>query len=215
MSDVRESRNNTDFRLFNGSGRKVCRFNVKFFGTLFQRAQRMVGLDPADCFPLAAYKIKAALEQENNEHVPYVFAIVGVPGLDGPAVAEIIPPEDVRPLARIWSAPKVPSKRDLEDAVVDRIVKARSPAFSAIYKQIADAEWHVLSAGRAVKLLHELLFDRVHALSVGGFRNNFPTAEVDMHFSLSKDMVTLSTFLTALRVDGPVTVTHRLTSQLW
>jgi hypothetical protein len=88
-------------------------------------------------------------------------------------------------------------------------------AFSAIYDQIADAEWHVLSAGRAVKLLLELLFDRVHALSVGGFRNNFPTAEVDIHFSLSKDMVTLSAFLTTLRVDGPVTVTHRLTSHDW
>jgi hypothetical protein len=192
LTDVHESRNNTDFRLFNGGCRKVWRFNVKFFGTLFQRAPAMVGLDSADCFPLATYKIKAALEQEVDENVPYVFAVVGVPGLNGPAVAEIIPPEEVRPLARIWSAPKMPSKRDCEDAVVDRIVRVRSPSFSAIYDQISTAEWYILSAGRADKLLHDLLFERVHALSLPGFVRNFPTAEVDMHFSLVQDMVKLS-----------------------
>jgi hypothetical protein len=155
------------------------------------------------------------LEQEIDEHVPYVFAIVGVPGLDGPAVAEIVPPEEVRPLARIWSAPRIPSKRNLEDAVVDRTVSARSPGFCTIYDQISAAEWYVLSARRAEKLLHDLLFERLHALSFPSFVRNFSTAEVDMHFSLSKDMITLSQFLIALRVDGQVTVAYRLRSHDW
>jgi hypothetical protein len=194
MTDLRAGRNNTDFRLLNGGARPLYRFNVKFFGSIFRKAE-MVGLTPEDCFPLATYKILAALKQEKEEHLPYVFAIVGVPGLDAEAVAEIIPESDIRPVALLSQSTAVPRKRDFEDWLVDRIVEARAPAFMAAYQKIRNAPWYVLSVRRAEKLMHTMLFDRIYALSVPGFTRNFPGAEVDMHFSLLKDTVTLPDFL--------------------
>src|SRR6266508_3685291 len=41
----------------------------------------VLGLEAEDCFPLATYKILSALDKQNNEHLPYVFTIVGVPNL--------------------------------------------------------------------------------------------------------------------------------------
>jgi hypothetical protein len=105
----------------------------------------------------------------------------------------------VRPIALLFASPAVTRKRDFEDWLVDRIVTARSPAFSTAYERIRNAEWHVLSARRADDLLHRLLFERVYALRVPGFTRQFGGAEVDMHFSLSSDMVTLRDFFAVLR----------------
>jgi hypothetical protein len=41
----------------------------------------MVSLEPDDWFPLATYKIFGALQKQQKEHLPYIFAIVGVPNL--------------------------------------------------------------------------------------------------------------------------------------
>lgn len=214
FEDVRAGRNNTDYILLSGSHR-LSRFNVKFFGTAFQRALEMVGLDPYDCFPLAIYKIKQALEQEGKEHLSYVFAVVGVIGLNAAAVGEMIPEKDMRPLAMLRESKFVRRKFDFEDWMVDRIVEERSTSFTTAYERIKGAKWYVLSARRARNLLHELLFDRVHAVMVGGFTRNFPTAEVDMHFSLAKDMIALDDFLTELREFGDGKVTHMLTDGFW
>jgi hypothetical protein len=210
MTDVRHGRTNTDFRLLNGGGRPLYRFNVKFFGSIFRRGAEMVGLAPSDCFPLATYKILAALQEQDREHLPYVFAIVGVPGLNAAAVAEIIPEADVRPVSMMSESRAVRRKRDFEDWLVDRIVGARSPAFATAYGRIRNAEWYVLSARRANMLMHGLLFERVYALAVPGFTRKFGGAEVDMHFSLSKDLVTLREFLAVLREDGQGKVTTML-----
>lgn len=214
LDDLRAGRNNTDYILLSGN-HKLSRFNVKFFGTAFQRALGMVGLDPNDCFPLAIYKIKQALEQEDREHLSYVFAIVGVIGLNAAAVGAMIPEKDMRPLAMLRESKQVHRKMDFEDWIVSRIVDDRSPSFTNAYNQIKNAKWYILSARRARKLLHELLFERVHAVMVGGFTRNFPTAEVDMHFSLSNDMISLTDFLTELRQFGEAKVTHMLTDGVW
>ena len=210
IADVRLGRTNTDFRLLNGGNRPLYRFNVKFFGSIFRRGAEMVKLDPTDCFPLATYKILAALQEQEREHLPYVFAIVGVPGLNAPAVASIIPDEDARPLALLCESSAVTRRRDFEDWFVDRIVDARSPAFRTAYERIRGAKWYVLSARRANLLLHNLLFERVYALAIPGFTQKFGRAEVDMHFSLSKDLVTLQDFLAVLRSDGQGKVTTML-----
>ncbi|HEY7296819.1 MAG TPA: hypothetical protein VH684_02685 [Xanthobacteraceae bacterium] len=81
LVDIREGRTDTDYRVLNGLNRPIYRLNIKFFGSTFRRAREMVGLDSDDCFPLATYKILGALEKQNQEHLPYVFAIVGVPNL--------------------------------------------------------------------------------------------------------------------------------------
>jgi hypothetical protein len=215
MTDVRESRNSTDFRLLNGAKRPLFRLNVKFFGALFRRSAEMVGLAPSDCFPLATYKIFAALQQQEREHLAYVFAIVGVPGLDANAVAEIIPESEVRPVATLAASKSVSRKRDFEDWLVTRIVQAREPAFATAYGKIRNSKWYVLSARRAIRLMHELLFGRVYALSVPGFTRKFGGAEVDMHFSFSQDMVSLDEFLVALREEGHGKVTHMLADGVW
>lgn len=210
MRDVRAGRTNTDFRLLNGNARPLYRFNVKFFGSVFRRGAEMVNLDPSDCFPLATYKIHAALQEQEKEHLPYVFAIVGVPDLNAAAVADAIPVQDTLPVAMLFESKVVTRKRDFEDWFVDKIVGARSAAFSSAYDRIRTAEWYVLSARRADKLLHEMLFGRVYALRIPGFTRQFGGAEVDMHFSLSRDLVTLNQFLQVLREDGQGKVTTML-----
>ena len=170
----------------------------------------MVRLSPSDCFPLATYKILAALQEQEKEHLPYVFAIVGVADLNATAVAAAIPEQEILPLAWLFSSPVVTRKRDFEDWLVDRIVAARSPAFVTAYRRIKETTWYVLSARRANDLMHKLLFERVYALRVPGFTRQFGGAEVDMHFSLSQDMVTLQEFLEMLRRDGQGRVTTML-----
>lgn len=170
----------------------------------------MVGLEPTDCFPLATYKIHAALQQQDQEHLPYVFAVVVVPDLNAAAVAEAIPEIDIRPLALLFASGVVTRKRDFEDAYVSQVVSARSAAFTTAYERIRNADWYVLSARRADNLLHERLFERVYALRVPGFTRQFGGAEVDMHFSLSMDLVNLPEFLRVLRADGQGKITAML-----
>jgi hypothetical protein len=70
--------------------------------------------------------------------------------------------------------------------------------------------WYVLSAKRASNLLREYLFDRVFALRVRGFARAFKAAELDMHFSLSEDLIPLRHFLATLRDEGPQKITTLL-----
>lgn len=167
----------------------------------------MVGLDPGDCFALATYKIHSAIEKQKQEGLPYFFAIVGVPNLTGESVGHDIPAHLIETVALVDQAPKGKSKRDLEDAVVASLVKRGHAVFQKTLEQILSAGWYVLSARRADKLLRELLFDRVFALRTRGFARAFGRAELDMHFSLSKDLIPLKQFLATLRESGPQRVT--------
>jgi hypothetical protein len=207
LRDLREGRTDTDYRMYNGRGRPIYRVNIKFHGSPFRRAVEMVGLDSADCFALATYKIYSAIEKQKQEGLPYFFAIVGVPNLTGASVGSDIPPFLVETVALIDQAPKGKSKRDLEDAVVESLVKKNNPVFQKTLERILSAEWYVLSARRADKLLRELLFERVFALKIRSFARVFGRAELDMHFSLSKDLIPLKQFLATLREGGPQRVT--------
>ena len=59
-------------------------------------------------------------------------------------------------------------------------------------------------------LLRSLLYDRVYALRVKSFAQQFRGAEVDMHFSLSHDLTPLDTYLHTLRESGYPMVTTLL-----
>ena len=207
LRDLREGRTDTDYRLHNGRGRPIYRVNIKFHGSRFRRAPEMVGLDPADCFALATYKIASAMEKQSQEGLPYFFAIVGLPNLTGESVGRDIPLSLIETVALIDQAPKGRSKRDIEDAVVESLVSNEHPVFHKTLEQILIVDWYVLSARRADKLLRELLFDRVFALRMRGFTRVFGRAEIDMHFSLSKDLIPLKQFLATLREGGPQRVT--------
>jgi hypothetical protein len=207
LVDLREGRSDTDYRLLNGRKRPIYRLNIKFFGSTFRRAPELVGLDPGDCFPLATYKIFNALKKQDQEHLPYIFLIVGVPALNVDAIGSFIAQRYIDFLGLLRQSEKrgLP-KRDAEDRAVHQMVENRSEAFQLAYDAIRSAAWYVLSARKADILLRTLLFDRVYALKIRGFAQQFRGAELDMHFSLSKDLVPLHQFLDVLRDEGQTMV---------
>lgn len=209
LTDLREGRTSTDYRILNGGGRPLYRINVKFFRPAFRRSIEMVNLATGDCFPLATYKIYQALQKQQEEHLPYIFLIVGVADLAANDISSTIRRTDMEFLARIANA-KISGRRNLEDRMLANAVAEKSEAFVAAYERIKQAPWFVLSARRAEQLLKEKLFERVFALRVPGFARQWRNAEVDMHFSTNNDLMKLDEFLERLRVQGP----HVMTSML-
>ena len=210
LRDLREGRSDTDYRLYNGKGRPVYRINIKFHGSLFRRAQEMVGLDPEDCFALATYKIEGALQKQKNDELPYIFVIVSVPNLTAESIGAGVPADLQDFVARITASDRVSRKRDIEDQVVQVLEKEQHPAYDAIRQRIAAAKWYVLGARKADKILREKLFDRVFALRTRSFARQFRGAELDMHFSLSQDLTPLTKYLDLLREAGYPRVTTLL-----
>lgn len=206
LEDDRESRSDTDYLVRNGSDRKVFRMNIKFHGARFRNAQEMVGLDPEDCFALATYKIKQALQKQDKEVLPYIFVIVGVPHLSGEVVGAALPADLVDLMAFVFAS-EVPKKRDIEDRIVQHVIANTTDAalvanVSDFAERIGAAEWRVLSARKADLLLRKLLFERVFAVRVRGFAKNYRNAELDMHYSITGDLTKLDEFLDLLKTKG-------------
>ena len=206
LVDLREGRTDTDYRMYNGEGRPVYRINIKFHGARFRRAVELVGLDPEDCFALATYKIDSALKKQDEEHLPYFFAIVGVSDLTASVVGDRIPRDVTEAVSFLGRVPRKPSIRALEDAAVEHLVRSSAAVVTSTIDQIRKADWYVLSARRADRLLREKLFERVFALRVRNFARAFGGAELDMHFSMSQDLTPLPEFLAMLRDRGPQAV---------
>ena len=55
-------------------------------------------------------------------------------------------------------------------------------------------------------LLGDLLFDRVFAMKIRGFAQQFRRAELNMHFSLSSDLVPVEKFFDTLRKETRLAV---------
>jgi hypothetical protein len=214
LEDDRESRSDTDYRVINGQGRPVFRINIKFHGSRFRKAVDLVGLEPNDCFALATYKIYLALQKQEKEVLPYIFVIVGVPHLTGEQVG-MAASDDLVHLIAIVQSSSMQGKRSVEEQVVDYLVDKKQPesfaqALQSYIEAIAAADWYVLSARKANGLLREKLFDRVYAVRVRAFAKNYRNAELDMHFSLKKDLTPLKDFLVLLKDRG----LHGLTAHL-
>lgn len=210
LEDLREGRSDTDYRMRNGQGRPVYRINIKFHGARFRRAGELVGLDPEDCFALATYKIDSAIKKQNQEHLPYFFAIVGVSDLTAAVVGNQIPQDVTEAVSYLGQARRKPPIRAIEDAAVEYLIRSKAPVVINTVDAIRKADWYMLSARRADKLLREKLFNRVFALRVRNFARAFRGAELDMHFSLSNDLTPLPTFLETLRERGPQAVSTYL-----
>jgi hypothetical protein len=207
LEDDRSSRTETDYRVLNGQQRPVFRINIKFFGTQFRNARELVGLAPEDCFALATYKIYQGLQKQDDERLPYLFVIVGVPGLTGAGVGAVIPEDFVHLISLAHASTRIPGKRALEERVVTNLIEIEQPepfraALAGFRRRIAEAEWRVLSARRANQLLREKLFERVYAVRVRAFARNYRNAELDMHFSLNEDLTRLQEFLANLKDRG-------------
>ena len=59
-------------------------------------------------------------------------------------------------------------------------------------------------------LLRDLLFDRVFAVRVPRFNQNYRNAEIDMHFSISQELTPVATFLEILDRDSLQVLAVRL-----
>lgn len=203
LEDNRTRYNETDYRVLNGSKRQVFRLNIKFHGTLFDKAKAMVDLEPSDCFALATYKIWQGMEKQDKEELPYVFAVVSVPGLTADAAGAMIPEPLVHLAAFVYAA-KFDKKRQVEDAIVRYVIEDPQP--EAVHRAVAEAaqridaaEWRVISARKADLLLRDLLWKRVFAVR----RRGFARTQVNMHFSLTGDLTSLRDFLELWRNRGP------------
>ncbi len=205
LEDDRKARSDTDYRVLNGQRRPVFRLNIKFHGTLFQKAKEMVGLESEDCFALATYKIYSGLQKHEEERLPYVFAIVSVPGVTTAVVADAIPKALIQFASLVHATKGFPGKRSIEERIVSVLLApggGYSSAFETFRHEIDKADWRVISARRADKLLRERLFDRVYAVRVRAFARNYKNAELDMHFSLKDDLTPLPILLENARTRG-------------
>lgn len=161
------------------------------------------------------YKIYAALQKQEAEHLPYIFVIVGVPGLTGPTVGSAIRADLIDLCALIRESPALSGVRTVEDQIVRRLTEEPrlfgfEQAAREFMSRIQSADWHVLSARRADDLLRRNLFERAYALRVRAFARNYRGAELDMHFSLSSDLHALAEFLHVLRDYGMAGLATRL-----
>jgi hypothetical protein len=202
LEDERSGRNETDYRVLNGDNRPVFRINIKFHASTFRRALELVGLEPEDCFALATYKINQALVKNKKEDLNYIFVIVGDPELTGERVGAILPDDFIHLAALLRTG-----KRAFEEKVVEYFLGPDSPStardeIARYAHRIDQAEWRVISATKADKMLRTLLFERVYAVRVPRFAANYRNAEIDMHFSLHEDLTPLKEFLGLLKTRG-------------
>lgn len=200
IQDERVGRTDTDYRLIASDSRAICRFNIKFHGTKFEKAKEWVELDPDDCFALATYKIDAALKKQDAERLPFVFLVISVLNVPRSTVQESVSDE--------WAWLAALSDRATEEAIVARL--AQEPWVEPIRRQVRAAQFRVMSARRAYQLMRDKLFDRVHALKIRNFNRVFRNAEIDMHLSLSGEMIGFDDFLRLLAEKGPLELAVRL-----
>jgi hypothetical protein len=189
----------------NGQQNPVCRINIKFHGTLVQKAQETVSLPPEDCFALAAYKIYNALRRQQQEALPYVFFVLSIRNLSAASVAPYIP-EDF-----VWLLAVLTGRRIVEEAIVSALSRPEyESTFQPIFDRMAEGEFRIISAGKAYKFLVEKLFERVFALKVPRFNRNYRNAEIDMHFSIPSELTPLRTFLEILARESVQVLNVRL-----
>lgn len=161
-------------------------------------------------FALATYKIDGALQKQRKDELPYIFVIVSVPEFKAESVGVGVPGELQDFVACVTASKRIPRKRDIEDRVVEALEQEGHSAFDTTRRRIAVARWYVLGAKKADMLLRELLFERVFALRTRNFSRQFRGAELDMHYSFSRDLTRLSTYLDMLRDAGYPRVTTLL-----
>jgi len=120
--------------------------------------------------------------------------VLSVPELNAAEVTRLIPDDYV------WTLSVLEGRRIVEEAIVDRL---RAPDhrsnFRPIFERMPEGQFRILSARKAYNILVEKLFERVHALSLRGFTRKFRNAEVDMHFSLSGELMPVRSFLELVR----------------
>lgn len=195
----------TDLLVRNGYGRAAFRINIKAHGTRFEQAKRFVGMDPEDTFALATYKIRDALNKSQQERLPFLFAIVSSSALAAAPVGERLPSEIRHLLDTSTLFKGLVGWRAIENGLVDHVFNDTSVATADVLTDlraaVRQAEWRVISAQRAFRLMTERLWDRVPAVAKRNFSGN-AASQPNMHFSLAEDMIGLDDLLDRLASFG-------------
>jgi hypothetical protein len=194
LVDDRTKHTDADYILKNGQGKPLYRLNIKLHGSVFRQARERVGLEPEDCFPLATYKISFALRKQNEQHLPYLFVVVTVPGLTAERVGGMLPSIVSE---GVWTAKRIitSGKRQAEELFIEAHRRADPGFYDRIDCEFERGRWFIFSARRAHEIMKERLFERVFALEQRGFNKSFKNAEIDMHLSFSNDMMPVKEFL--------------------
>jgi hypothetical protein len=154
---------------------------------------------------LATYKINNALKRQKAERLPYVFLVLSVRDVSAADVARVVSDDYV------WALSALEGRMAIEEAIVKRLlVPDDLGRFRPILDRMPEGQFRIISAQKAYNILKELLFERVHALSLKGFTRRFSRAEVDMHLSLSQELTPVRTFLELLVRESPQKFAVRL-----
>lgn len=73
---------------------------------------------------------------------------------------------NINSLAFIYQSPTAQAKRDSENRIVDHLFREQTPVFKWTYANKRNADWYVIPARRADRLVHEKLYERVFATRV-------------------------------------------------
>ncbi|MBI2205392.1 MAG: hypothetical protein HYU41_16200 [Candidatus Rokubacteria bacterium] len=137
----------------------------------------------------------------HGNRFPYVFLVLSIPGLSAPTIGRFVPDDFVSVLSA------VKGRRVLEEAIAEELGQpAYQAQFEDVLLRMSEGEFRVVSARRADNLMRQLLFERVFALRVPRFNQSYRGAEIDMHFSLTNEMIPLRTFTELLDRESPQVV---------
>jgi len=191
LDNLREQRPTVDYRDERFRGHTLVDFtllegdqelpvNVKNAGTRFENARTLVGLEPDDCIPIAAYKAYDAVEKEPN----LVYAISVDYTLTRKIESHLLTrfnkdEETVWRLLNTYSGPLI---RDAEDKFVYSMVSKHWLDFS---EQVALPVFKVVSARKIIRIL-QTLPKRTPGVGLRAWGTG-ANAEVNVHLSVSAE----------------------------
>lgn len=178
-ADERETGNKLiDFTIIEGD--RELPVNVKNAGTRFDRAAKLVDLDPDDCIPIPAYKAHDAVEKVPDLLYAVSVDYTLVATLDRVLPALFSPKEQL-----VWTLLNKyhgPQARSGEDAFIFSTVRRHWPA---LRNAVAATPFHVISARKAVTILHD---NPVRTPGIGlRAWGTGASAEVNVHVSIAGD----------------------------
>ena len=176
--DDRDSGSLVDFIV--DEGRTSLPINVKTAGTRFFRASELVGLDPDDCLPIPAYKANAAVEQQGN----LLYVISADYDLFS-KLADMMPQVLDKNEMITWRMLNAFSGSRLKDAENRFVFESTAKYWDAFSRLALDAPFHVISARKALRILHNNP-RRTPGIGMKGWGSG-ASAEVNIHVSIKED----------------------------
>jgi hypothetical protein len=178
--------------------------NIKVASTRFEKAKKLVDLDPDDCVPIPAYKAHGAVEEFPN--ILYVVAVDY--RLIGRLATGLRPllDENERIVWDLLSRSGGSQLRNAEDAFVFSTVKKYWPALRDF---AADVPFHVISARKALRILQT----KPHRTPGIGLRawGTSARGEVNVHLSIIEDMTPWSVVSSRLVGGGILDIIQAVT----